>query len=248
MKISVVIVAAGMGSRMKAGQTKQLIEIGGKPILWHTLKAFQAMPCINDIVVVVREEEMAYIKTCIIGPGQMSKVSAVVAGGVERSDSVACGIEAVKDSDIVMIHDGARPFIELDAVKRLLKAMEETDAAILAIPAKDTIKQVAQDGSVLSTYNRKELWQVQTPQCFRRELLLEAFRGKDDVEGVIYDDAMLVEAVTSSTVKVVMGSDINIKITTPFDLIVGEGIHKMIKGETNVKKKDSTSCSGLSES
>jgi len=234
MKTSVVIVAAGMGRRMGADTTKQLVEIGGKPILWHTLLAFQELDPIDDIIVVVRDEEMAFIKEHIIKAGKISKVSNVVAGGVERSDSVANGVGAVGDSQIIMIHDGARPFIEEKAICRLLDAMEQWDAAVLGVPAKDTIKQVDGQGIVKNTLLRSELWQVQTPQCFKAEVLKKAIKAKEQIESIIYDDAMLVEKGTGSRVKMVMGTDKNIKITTPFDLVIGEGIYNLNKGVLDV--------------
>lgn len=234
MKTTAVIVAAGMGRRMGADTTKQLIEIGGKPILWHTLLAFQKISQVDEVILVVRDEEMTFIKEEIIEAAGISKVSKVVAGGNERADSVANGVAAVTDSQIIMIHDGARPFIEETEINRLMDAMERWDAAVLGIPAKDTIKQVDDQGIIRNTLVRSELWQVQTPQCFKAEVLKKALKAKGQIASTIYDDAMLVEKGTGSLVKMVMGSDKNIKITTPFDLVIGEGIYRLNKGDKNV--------------
>lgn len=240
MQTTVVIVAAGMGRRMNASTTKQLIEIGGRPILWHTLKAFQEMSVIDEIVLVIKAEERAYIEEFLLKGSGFTKVSHVVNGGKERSDSVANGLLVVTNEDVVMIHDGARPFVEEISVIGLLKALTVYEGAILAVPAKDTIKAVNAAEEVVHTYDRKTLWQVQTPQAFKTSLLKKAFAEIDQVTSIIYDDAMLVEAISNKPIKIVEGKDTNIKITTPFDLIIGNAIYNQNRGETNVQKKNCT--------
>jgi len=234
MRTTVVIVAAGMGRRMNASTTKQLIEIGGHPILWHTLMAFQGMSIIDEIVLVVKEEERSYIEECLIKKSNLTKVTHVVNGGNERSDSVLNGLAVVAEEGVVLIHDGARPFIEETSVVKLMEALTSHDGAILAIPAKDTIKAVNVNHEVTNTYDRKLLWQVQTPQAFKTSLLKKAFAEVHQIKTMIYDDAMLVEVVTDSPIMVVEGMDTNIKITTPFDLIVGQAIYSQSRGDTHV--------------
>ncbi len=232
MKTTVIIVAAGMGRRMGAGKTKQLIEIGGFPIIYHTLKRFELMDIINEIILVVKKDEAHYIEESIVRKYHFDKVNQIVNGGVERSDSVKKGLEADNGSDIILIHDGARPFVKEDAIKNLIKKTMEEGAAILAVPVKDTIKSV--DGlSVIETYDRSSLWMVQTPQAFRGPIIKQAFEHYDTIEGVIYDDSMLVESMNEK-VYVVEGCYTNIKITTQSDLIIGEAIYHSIKGEENV--------------
>lgn len=234
MKTTVIIVAAGLGQRMKSAMTKQLIHIGSHPILWHTIKAFQTMKCIDEVVLVVKEEEKEFIEHAIIEAGGFSKVAHVVNGGMERSDSVFNGLKAAGTCSTILIHDGARPFVREGDVVKLLEALEMYKGAILAVPVKDTIKQVDSNKEVVHTYNRNELWAVQTPQAFRCEVIREAFESTDKIESVIYDDAMMVEATSSERIKVVIGDEKNIKITTPFDLIIGEAIYNMNRGEDNV--------------
>ncbi len=234
MQTTVVIVAAGMGRRMNASTTKQLIEIGGHPILWHTLKAFQQMSAIDNIVLVVKEDESTYIENSLVKASGFTKISHIVNGGNERSDSVANGLAVVSGEGVVMIHDGARPFIEESSIIELMNALSSYDVAILGVPAKDTIKAVDEANEVTHTYDRKTLWQVQTPQAFKTSVLKKAYEKYEQVTTLIYDDAMLVEAVSDHRIKVVEGLDTNIKITTPFDLMVGKAIYNQSKGETNV--------------
>ena len=234
MKTIVIIVAAGLGQRMNTATTKQLIHIGSHPILWHTLQAFQTMNCVDEVVLVVKEEEKVFIEHGIVEAGGFSKVAKVVSGGKERSDSVFNGLKAAGTCSNILIHDGARPFVRERDVVKLLKALELNKGAILAVPVKDTIKQVDSNEEVLHTYNRNELRAVQTPQAFRYEVIREAFESADKIETVIYDDAMMVEATSSERIKVVIGDEKNIKITTPFDLIIGEVIYNMNRGEDNV--------------
>lgn len=234
MDITVIIVAAGMGTRMAAKTSKQLIEIGGHPILWHTLKAFEEMADIDEIVLVVKEEERQIIIDTIIQPSGFHKVRSVVAGGKERSDSVRNGLKAIKSSEIVLIHDGARPFIKEASVEALIQGLKDYDAVILALPVKDTIKQVNHKHEVCQTYNRSELWAVQTPQAFKTHIIEAAFDLEIPKNTIIYDDAMLVEAAGCDKIKIVEGDETNIKITTPFDLVVGKTIYNMNRGDTNV--------------
>lgn len=234
MKTTVVVVAAGMGSRMGADKTKQLIEIKGKPILWYTLNVFEQIHQIDDVVLVVREKEKLHIKESIIDAFGLMKVRCLVAGGAERSESVYNGIKACVNADVIMIHDGARPFVDAASVSRLFDALETHDAAILGIPVKDTVKSVDNNREVTHTYDRKSLWAVQTPQAFKASLIRDAYKKGLTSHQLFYDDAMLVELSGDCPVVMVMGDETNIKITTPFDLALGHMILKQREGAADV--------------
>ncbi|MDO9081541.1 MAG: 2-C-methyl-D-erythritol 4-phosphate cytidylyltransferase [Desulfuromonadales bacterium] len=215
-----IIPAAGTGSRMQAGVNKQYLLLAGRPILFHTLSLFAAHPRIDQICIVVPAEEINYCRSEIVERYGLEKVSAIIAGGPTRQDSVANGLmgcNAVVD-DLVIIHDGARPLLRATDLDALLDAAAKSGAAVLGVPVKDTIKEV-QDGVIVATLERSSLWQVQTPQVFRYRLLLAAHRQAriDGFAGT--DDAMLVERLPHP-VTMVAGSYCNIKITTPEDLVI----------------------------
>lgn len=215
-----IIPAAGTGSRMQAGINKQYLLLAGRPILFHTLALFAAHPRIDRICVVVPAGEINYCRTEIVALYGLEKVSAIIAGGPSRQDSVANGLlgcNAAVD-DLVIIHDGARPLLRATDLDALLDAAAKSGAAVLGVPVKDTIKQV-QDGVIVATPERSSLWQVQTPQVFRYGLLLAAHSQAraDGFAGT--DDAMLVERLDHA-VTMVAGSYRNIKITTPEDLAI----------------------------
>lgn len=215
-----IIPAAGSGRRMQAGVNKQYLLLDGRPILAHTLTLFATHPSIDRICIVVPAEEIDYCRTEIVERYAVEKVGAVIAGGQERQDSVgnalrACGGAA---DDIVVIHDGARPLLRAVELDALLDAARKSGAATLGVPVKDTIKQV-EDGFIVTTLDRAPLWQVQTPQAFRYELLSTAHSKARCDRFAATDDAMLVERL-NHRVTMVMGSYCNIKITTPEDLVV----------------------------
>ena len=215
-----IIPAAGTGSRMQAGVNKQYLLLAGRPILFHTLSRFAAHPRIDQICIVVPAEEINYCRTEIVERYSLPKVSAIIAGGPTRQDSVANGLlncNAAVD-DLVIIHDGARPLLRATDLDALLDAADASGAATLGVPVKDTIKSV-QDGVIVATLDRSSLWQVQTPQVFRYWLLLAAHSQAraDGFAGT--DDAMLVERLPHP-VTMVAGSYCNIKITTPEDLAI----------------------------
>ena len=221
---SAIIVAAGRGLRMGAGESKQYLSLGGRPILVHTLEVFERMPEAEEIVLVASEEEIGKARALVERYG-VSKVAAVVAGGADRQGSVREGLKAVRDgAEWVMVHDAVRPFVRPEHIRRLQAAMEESGAAVLAVPVKDTVKVVA-DGIVRETPDRSTLWAVQTPQAFRLALLRRA-HDLALAEGLAAtDDAMLVERL-GAEVRVVEGDYRNIKITTPEDLLWAEALIK----------------------
>jgi len=215
-----IIPAAGTGSRMQADVNKQYLLLAGRPILTHTLTLFAAHPRIDRICVVVPAEEINYCRAEIVMLYGLDKVSAIIAGGPTRQDSVANGLlgcNAAVD-DLVIIHDGARPLLRAIDLDALLAAAAQSGAATLGVPVKDTIKEV-RDGVIVATPERSSLWQVQTPQAFRYGLLLAA-HSQARADGFVgTDDAMLVERLPHP-VTMVAGSYRNIKITTPEDLVI----------------------------
>lgn len=216
-----VIVAGGKGTRLGAKCNKQFVPLKGKPLVAHTLGQFQDCPLIDEIILVVGKDEIPYTQQQVIAPYGFDKVTVIVEGGTERVDSVQAGLKAITGPcDLVAIHDGARPFITQEVLKRTLEAAAKYGAAIAAVPVKDTIKRVDPQGQVVETPPRDRLWSVQTPQVFQYGLLLEAY-GKNISHQGLTDDASLFERL-GWPVQVVMGDYQNIKITTPEDLAVAE--------------------------
>lgn len=219
-----IIPAAGTGNRMQAGVNKQYLLLAGRPILAHTLALFAAHPRIDRICLVVPAEEIDYCRTEIVERYGLGKVSAIIAGGPTRQDSVGNGLLGCGAAidDLVIIHDGARPLLRAIDLDALLDAAAVSGAATLGVPVKDTIKQV-QDGVIVATPDRSSLWQVQTPQVFRFWLLLAAHSQARADNFAATDDAMLVERL-DHTVLMVAGSYCNIKITTPEDLAIANAL------------------------
>jgi 2-C-methyl-D-erythritol 4-phosphate cytidylyltransferase len=221
MAYRVVIPAAGQGKRMGAGKNKLLLTLNHVPVLIHTLKVFEGDEKCEGIVLSVHPQDEKEIRS-LLQEYEIKKVTAIVPGGAERQHSVYNGLKALSDNGIVLVHDAARPFIDLETIHRLTDLAEENGAAIVAVPVKDTIKRV-QSNTVTETVERSSLWAVQTPQAFRVSLLLEAHR-KADAEGFIgTDDASLVERLGHKVI-VTEGNYDNIKLTTPEDLFFAEAI------------------------
>jgi len=223
-KTSVVIAAAGSGSRMGMDVNKQFLDIGGKPVLARTIKAFEDCSLVDEIIVIAAESEVEYCKKEIIEKYGFNKVKAVIAGGEFRQQSVYNGLMQVSpDCGIVLIHDGARPFIDCKTISDCIEAACQTGAACVAVPVKDTIKRADDEGYIEGTIDRRSLWAMQTPQAFKYDLIVEAHRNAI-LEGYVgTDDAVLVERI-GGRVMLVMGSYYNIKITTKEDLAIAEGI------------------------
>ncbi|MGG1635924.1 2-C-methyl-D-erythritol 4-phosphate cytidylyltransferase [Paenibacillus sp. NRS-1760] len=211
----VIIVAAGRGTRMGTKESKQYLKLADKPILVHTLELFQSMDLVNEVVLVVGSEDVERCRNWASLYG-ITKVTAIVAGGKERQHSVYLGLQELKN-DWVMVHDGVRPLVSANAVRACCSQAEQSGASVLAVPVKDTIKQVNEAGVIVSTPDRRSLWAIQTPQAFRRVLLQEAHERALAEEFIGTDDAMVVERMGSS-VTVAEGEYANIKITTPEDL------------------------------
>lgn len=216
--VGVVIVGAGRGLRM-GGVDKIFSHVNGVPVIGYSLRIFATTPAISRIVMVLSEDRIRDGRRLATAFG-MGKVAEVRPGGQRRQDSVRIGLEALGPCDWVIIHDGARPLVDSAMVLRGLKAAAETGAAISAVPAQDTIKVVSEDGTVEDTPPRDSLWQVQTPQVFRYETLLDAHNKS---KGDFTDDASMVESLGIS-VKVFMGSYRNVKVTTSGDLAMVEAL------------------------
>lgn len=216
--VGVVIVGAGRGERMN-GIDKIFAPVNGVPVIAYSLRTFAALPQVSRISLVLSEERLRDGRRLGTAFG-MGKIAAMCVGGERRRDSVRVGLEALGGCDWVLVHDGARPLVDAETVLRGLAAVAETGAAVCAVPAKDTIKVVSEDGSVQETPPRESMWQVQTPQIFRYETLMKAH---ERCSGDFTDDAAMVESL-GAAVKVFMGSYRNVKVTTPEDLTVVQAL------------------------
>ena len=222
---SVVIVSAGKGSRMKADINKQFLKLGNKEVIAHTIDKFYNNKNIGEIIVVIREDEAEFFQQNIIDRYGYKNIK-IAFGGKERQDSVYNGLKIVNiNCEVVLIHDGARPFVNNKIIEDSIKCAKECNCAIVGVPVKDTIKIVDDENNVCDTPNRSTLWSIQTPQVFKYSLIMNAHEKakKDNYYGT--DDSMLMEYF-GYNVKVVEGSYNNIKITTPEDLKIGEEILK----------------------
>ena len=218
---SVIVLAAGNSTRMGKDINKQLLTIGEKPLLIHTLSAF-AMDEISEIIIVTRKEEITLISDMVKEYG-IEKIKAIVAGGATRQESVCCGLAQVENHK-VLIHDGARPFVSKKEILAVLGALATYQGAIPAVPVKDTIKAM-EDGVVKETLPRESLMAVQTPQGFHTDVIRMAHQ-KAKADGVaVTDDASVLEHA-KIPVKIVEGDYRNIKITTPEDMLFANAIYK----------------------
>lgn len=231
MTYEVVLLAAGQGKRMGASRNKILLHLLGKPIISYALTTFLNDPFCQHIVLVAQPEEQELLADLVAELQPERKVAVtIVPGGVERQYSVYNGLKALKDvTKIVMVHDGARPFVTFKQIKKLHHKVRETKAAILGVPVKDTIKRVVA-GKVEATIPRETLWQIQTPQAFYGSDLLAAHEKARQEHYLGTDEASLIEKYTDLSVSMVLGSYENIKLTTPDDLLIGEAILQKKEG------------------
>ncbi len=203
---------------------KQFLSLGGEPLVIHSLRVLQAARTVDEIILAVPEADLDYCASELVRQHGFSKVKNVVPGGRERQDSVRNALEQVpEDAEIVLVHDAVRPFLTEQMVNDVIAAAGKHGAAIIALPMRDTVKEVGPDHVIQRTIDRRPLWLAQTPQAFRRQWVQEAHR-KAHAEGVhATDDAFLIEWLGHS-VAVVEGSGENIKVTRPEDLVIGEAI------------------------
>jgi 2-C-methyl-D-erythritol 4-phosphate cytidylyltransferase len=216
-----IIAAAGAGTRMASDRPKQFLLLAGTPVIFHTLKPFDECDSIQEVIVVLPAEESAGFLSLVEKFG-VRKVARVVPGGATRADSVKRGLMAIRSAtaEIVVVHDGVRPFVTVEEINSTIAAAQTDGAAILVAPVTDTVKQV-KGGKVVRTLDRVELRRALTPQCFQYELLREAYRRADVNDPSLTDESVLVEQL-GRPVSVVEGSGRNIKITTPSDLLMAE--------------------------
>lgn len=230
MKSTAIVLAAGQGKRMNSKVQKQFLLIKGKPVLYYSLSCFQNSREIEEIIVVTGKDSINFCKQEIIEAYGFSKVKAVISGGRERYDSVYAGVCACEDSDYVFIHDGARPFLTEDMIRRGKEAVLASGACVIGMPSKDTIKIADENGMVASTPSRSLVWNIQTPQIFSYTAIREAYeRARQQNMADITDDAMVMERFGNMKIKLVEGSYENIKITTPEDILVAEKILEKIQ-------------------
>ncbi len=223
MKVSAVIAAGGAGTRMGTPEGKMFVEIGGKPVLLHTIKAFDSIEIIGDIIVCLPAKDITKVGE-MISRENIKKPVQLVEGGPTRQASVHNGLLSLSpETEMVVIHDGARPFVTKEIVINSISEAKACGAVIVGVPVKDTIKTVTDDKLISNTLQRDRLWSVQTPQTFKKALITEAHEEAKNLRINATDDAALVERL-GARVKMIMGSYENIKITTPEDVVLGEAI------------------------
>ena len=223
-RIAALIPAAGSGSRMGGPVPKPFLRIGGCAILARTLEVFEACRVIDEVWVVVAPEHRLLCRQTVVEPNGFRKVQGVIAGGATRQESVWQGLQRVDDGiDLVVVHDGVRPFVPEILVRQTLHYAALYGAAIAAVPLKDTLKRVSETGEVEATVPRDGLWRIQTPQAFRRHVLQAAFHYARERGIMATDEAGLIEAF-GQPVKIVPGVESNVKVTTPDDLLVCESL------------------------
>lgn len=238
-----IVLAGGSGSRMNSDVAKQYMLIHGKEVIFYSLSTFQKNEHITDIVLVARNEDLEYCRNEIVNKYGFDKVRRIVPGGKERYASVYQGLLAVGDifradanssdignNNVVLIHDGARPFVTNEMINSSIECAGETGACTVGVPVKDTIKIVDENMNGVETPDRKFLYQIQTPQTFKYKLIMDAYekmyleQNAADIckKAIITDDTMLVEMYSGIKSKVILGSYENIKITTPEDINIAE--------------------------
>lgn len=220
MKCTAIVLAAGKGKRMNSSVQKQFIELNGYPLIYYALHAFE-QSMVDEMILVTGKDEAEYCRREIVERYQFQKVRKIVHGGAERYLSVYEGLCAINNTDIVLIHDGARPFVTEDIIERTIYAAVKYGSGIAAVPAKDTVKIVDEDHFAVQTPSRDYVWMMQTPQTFRYQDICQAYEKvlKHQIQNVT-DDAMVLELAFQKPVKIVEGSYFNLKVTTPEDLFI----------------------------
>lgn len=225
LRCTAIIMAAGKGKRMQTAVSKQFLPVCGKEILAWTVDVFEKSPLVDTILLMASADGKEDVQHLWDSYG-WKKVAAVLEGGKERQNSVANGLAAVgEETDIVLIHDGVRPFVTEEMIADSIVAAQAYGGAVIGVPAKDTIKVCSADGLAVETPDRSTLWQIQTPQTFQRDLIVNAYE-KADRDGFLGTDDASVAEFAGHQVKVVMGSYRNIKITTKEDLVIAEAFFK----------------------
>ncbi|MBO4702927.1 MAG: 2-C-methyl-D-erythritol 4-phosphate cytidylyltransferase [Lachnospiraceae bacterium] len=221
-KFTAIVLSGGTGKRMNSDIPKQYMMLKDKPVLAHSLLAFEQSP-VDDIVIVCGAGDKEYIIKTFVEKYGLSKVSAVCEGGAERYNSVYNGLKACKDTDYVLIHDGARPYVSDEIIKRNIEEVQKYKAVVTSVKATDTVKIADDNGFVISTPERKSVYFMQTPQTFEYKLALDSYSKlieelEKEVKVQVTDDAQVVEMYSDVRVKLIEGDYSNIKITVPKDL------------------------------
>ena len=230
IKCHAIVLAAGKGARFGSDIPKQFMPLCNKPVILHSLQMFEEMECIKSIIIVVLED---YIDYCIKITNGLQKICNIVPGGNSRQKSVYNGIKALhcNDDDIILIHDGARPLVKTTDALSVAEAAYTHNAAVLASTATDTVKLSNSNLFAIKTLRREELYLAQTPQAFRKGILVSAHENEKDSEFSAYDDCHVVEKIGIKP-KIVVSGNINIKITHSLDLELAEFLMK--KGSNNL--------------
>lgn len=224
---SAIIVAAGSGTRFGSARPKQFIEIAGKSLIFHTLERFENCDAIDEIILVLAAGEIENFRE-ISENQNLKKLKKIIAGGKTRAESVSNGLKAIDEtSEIVAVHDGARPLVSCEEISATIEKSQETGAACLTAKVTDTIKKISGD-NIIETIDRENLRRALTPQCFRAEILREAFEKADLTEAAT-DECFLVEKI-GYQIAFVDGSAKNIKITTREDFEIAEVFLKKFAG------------------
>jgi 2-C-methyl-D-erythritol 4-phosphate cytidylyltransferase len=222
MIAAALIPAAGQGRRIGGGTEKHFLRLGTKSLLAHTLARFEATPTIDQIVVVVPPGREAFCHTEVVKAEGFRKIRHIIAGAETRQGSVAAGFQYVgEEVDVVVIHDGARPFVTPSLIQAAIDTAAAAGSVVVAVPESDTLKRVASDHTVVETLDRRQLWRAQTPQAFRRQILHEALQYAARCHAEATDEASLVESL-HYPVRVIPGSTWNFKVTSPDDLLLAE--------------------------
>ena len=243
-KNALILLAGGRGKRMGSDVPKQFLDLGGKPIIWHSLNTIQKSELIDECILVSGSDDIGTVRD-IVDRGGFDKVSHIVPGGEERYLSVVNGVLAVCEKggceafdgkpEVILIHDGARPFLDDEIIGRCLENVSKDQSCVAAVPSKDTVKIADENGIVTDEPPRRNVWLMQTPQCFTADVIYKAcLLAKEEYEEFkqnaggklpeITDDAQMVNMYLGTKIKLVMGSYNNIKITTPEDINVAEQI------------------------
>lgn len=226
--VTAIVLAAGTGRRMQSDVPKQYMDLDGKPVLYYSLKSFEKSS-VDDIILVTSQNDISYCRENIVEQYGLCKVKCIVAGGTERYWSVRNGLQAATDAKYVLIHDGARPCLSIEVIERSIIEVIKCGACTAAVPAKDTIKLVDDQLYGVSTPPRNRLWQIQTPQSFVYNDIIEAYSRMEKEESTdITDDTMIMERYMNVKTKMIQGDYCNIKITTPEDLLVAKVLLKRV--------------------
>ena len=223
-KVIAIIPAAGQGKRLQPvlDEPKQFTRLAGRPLLAHTLEAFQQCDIVDQIIIPAHPDYITRIWQDVVEKFELNKVTNVIPGGATRQDSVWQGMALLREHhpEIVIVHDAARPFITSGTIEESVSVAREFGGCVVGMPAVDTVKRVKQD-IIQSTEDRRNLWTAQTPQTFRYELLLRAFEKAHEDNFTGTDESMLVERL-GEPVKMIQSHSINFKITTQMDLVMAK--------------------------